>query len=142
MLIGESSSCDKHSGLEARVVSGESKESNFLLFAARVLLATGGVAVGACSWGRAWSAVEHVSGGSTAVALVVADWFRFSSHANLLRLFLSCLDLLACFFFTLVSAVSSFSLRAGIRHVKVRISNPPRVSLTIFARTPFSKQCR
>ena len=75
-----------------------------------------------------------------AVALVLACWFRSSSHANLLRLFRSSLDLLTCFFFPLVGAIISITLRAGIWHVKVRISNPPRISLTNFARTPVSKQ--
>ncbi len=75
-----------------------------------------------------------------AVAGLLACWLRFSSHANLLRLFLSHLDLLTCFFLLGVITIISFSLRAGIWHVKVRISKPPRVSLTNFARTPFSKQ--
>ncbi len=46
-LTGESSSGDTSRWRGARVVSGVSTgDSNFLLFAARVLLATGGVAVG------------------------------------------------------------------------------------------------
>ncbi len=101
-MIGENSSCNMLSWGVARVVSGESTgDSIFLLFAARVLLATGGVAVGACAWGRAGFAVEHVDGGA-AVALESACWLRFSSHASLLRLFRSFRDLLTCFFFTLV----------------------------------------
>ena len=99
--------------------------------------------MGTCAWGRAGSAVEHVGSG-TAVALVVACWFFFSSHASLLLWFRSCLDLLMCFFFAFVDDVTTFSftLCTGVRHVKVRYSEPPRVSRTNLAHVPLSKQCR
>ncbi len=87
------------------------------------------------------SDVEHV-GGSTAVAWGVTCWFLLSSHASLLRLFRSCLDLLTCFFFPLSEVVAITSFRTWCVHVKVMYSCPPCVSRTNFAHVPLSKHCR